>query len=391
MINFFVSKQRSNSIKVVNICNSKIGYQGNIGLRTAQILRNVIHKDNIISFSISRSIFKKNKNSFTYGILKNIPSLLNSIRVNIFQNFNSKYYDVLLFELFVLFYLKFIPLHEGDVIHIWEISPRIIKYLKKKKCKIILDVPIAPHNYRNEIKNELLTKFSKIQDRKIINNETFCFNNVDKIIVPSLFVKNEIIKYNVNENKVEIIPFGVKPDNFKKKLIDKKGIDYCLAGVLNKRKGVQYLLKAWESGNFSEDRLHLCGKLTPGIKNQIKTMSNNNNIILPGFIDTAEYFKKCDVYVFPSLMEGSSKSIYEAMNRSLPIICTKESGSIIKDGIEGFIIEKMSSKDILDKLLFFKNNNDVIASMGEKSKATVSKFTWDLYAKKIIDIYNNLD
>lgn len=391
MLKYFMSKQRSNSIKVVNICNSKIGYQGNIGLRTAQILRNVIYKNNIISFSISRSILKKNKNSFTYGILKNIPSLLNAIRVNIFQNFNSKYYDVLLFELFVLFYLKFIPLHEGDVIHIWEISPRIIKYLKKKKCKIILDVPIAPHNYRNEIKNELLTKFSKVQDKKIINNETFCFNNVDKIIVPSLFVKNEIIKYNVNEYKVEIIPFGVKPDNFKKIIIEKKGIDYCLAGVLNKRKGVQYLLKAWESGNFSEDRLHLCGKLTPGISNQIKTMSNNNNIILPGFIDTAEYFKKCDVYVFPSLMEGSSKSIYEAMNRSLPIICTKESGSIIKDGIEGFIIEKMSSKDILDKLLFFKNNNDMIASMGEKSKATVSKYTWDLYAKKIINIYNNLD
>ena len=242
MINFFLSKQRSNSIKVVNICNSKIGYQGNIGLRTAQILRNVIHKDNIISFSISRSIFKKNKNSFTYGILKNIPSLLNSIRVNIFQNFNSKYYDVLLFELFVLFYLRFIPLNEGDIIHIWEMSPRIITYLKKKKCKIILDVPIAPHNYRNEIKNELLTKFSKTQDKKVIDTEKFCFDNVDKIIVPSLFVKNEIIKYNVNENKVEIIPFGVKPDNYKKKFLnDKKGIDYCLAGVLNKRKGVQYL------------------------------------------------------------------------------------------------------------------------------------------------------
>ena len=117
-------------------------------------------------------------------------------------------------------------------------------------------------------------------------------------------------------------------------------------------------------------------------------MTNNNNIILPGFIDTAEYFKKCDVYVFPSLMEGSSKSIYEAMNRSLPIICTKESGSIIKHEKEGFIIEKMNSKDILDKLLFFKNNNYMIASMGKKSKSTVSKFTWDLYAKKIIDIYN---
>jgi len=390
MINFFsMFKQKNNSIKVVNICNSKIGYQGNIGIRTAHILRNLKHKDNIISFSISRSILKKNKKSFTYGVLKNIPSLLNSFRVYIFQNFNSKYYDVLLFELFVLFYLKFIALQEGDIIHIWEVSPRIIKYLKKKKCKIILDVPIAPHMYRNEIKNELLTKFSEKQDQKIINAEKFCFENVDKIIAPSSFVKREILKYKIIETKVDVIPFGVNVDSLEKNFVtSKKGIDYCIAGVLNNRKGIQYLLQAWEYGDFSEDRLHLCGKLTPGIRNQIKKMTNNNNIISPGFIDTAEYFKECDVYVFPSLMEGSSKSIYEAMNRSLPIICTKESGSIIKHGKEGFIIEKMNSKDILDKLLFFKNNNYMVANMGKKSKASVSKFTWDLYAKKIIDIYN---
>ena len=378
----------NNSLKVVNICNSKIGYQGNIGLRTAHILRNLENNDNIISYSISRSILKKSKNSFTYGILKNIPSLINYLRVYFFHNFNSKYYDVLLFEFFSLFYLRFIPLQEGTVIHLWEMSPRIIKYLKKKKCKIILDVPIAPYKYRNEIKNELLTKFSEKQNKKIIDNEKFCFDNVDKIIAPSIFVKKEILKYEINKNKVKVIPFGINNDNYKKNILNKKtGIDYCFAGILNNRKGVQYLLKAWESGNFLQDRLHLCGKLTPGIRKEIKLMTNNSNIILPGFVDTAEYFKNCDVYVFPSLMEGSSKSIFEAMNRSMPIICTYESGSIINDGKEGFIIEKMNTKDILDKLLIFKENYELIEIMGKKSKESVSKYTWDFYAKQIIDEY----
>jgi len=134
----------------------------------------------------------------------------------------------------------------------------------------------------------------------------------------------------------------------------------------------------------------LCGKITPEIKSQIDLISNNKNIITPGFIDTSEYFKNCDVYVFPSLMEGSSKSIYEAMNRSMPIICTNESGSIIEDGEHGFIIKKMNYNDILVKMSIFKNNKKLIEKMGSKSKLHVSKFSWQNYATNVINKYDQI-
>ena len=384
------SNKSFGSTKVINLCNSKIGYSGNIGLRTSHIIQKLKLQGNINSYSISRASFIKGKKTYTYGILKNVPSLLNYIRVNFYNSFDHKYFDIVLFEVFVLIYLRLIRLKKGDIIHLWEMSPRIIKYLKIKGCKIILDVPIAPHKYRNEIKDELLTKFSEEQNKRIIKNEYYCFKNVDGIIVPSIFVQSVLLTYGINEEKVEVVPFGVDVDSEKKTFKIKKGIDYCFAGVLNNRKGIQYLLKAWESGNFIEDRLHLCGKLTPGIKKQIHSMKNKFNIVLPGYIDTYKYFKNCDVYVFPSLMEGSSKSIYEAMNRSLPVICTHESGSIINDAEEGFLIEKMNTQDILRKMLLFKNEKNLIESMGAKSKTRVLKFTWAFYAENIINCYKKI-
>ena len=377
--------------KIINLCNSKIGVVGNIGLRTAFIINNLKAKQNISSFSISRGIIDENRQSYTYGVFKNIPSILNYIRVHFFKNFNHKYFDIFIFNFFVLLYLRFIKPNKNDVIHLWEMSPKIIKYLNNKGCKIILDVPIAPHIYRQEIENQLHPKFSSNQNKVILESEKFCFNNVDLIIAPSLFVKNEILKYGISESKLKVIPFGVTVDNFKKKFnLNKKGIDFCLAGVLNDRKGLSFLLKAWEIGDFSEDRLHLCGKITPEIKSQIDLISNNKNIITPGFIDTSEYFKNCDVYVFPSLMEGSSKSIYEAMNRSMPIICTNESGSIIEDGEHGFIIKKMNYNDILVKMSIFKNNKKLIEKMGSKSKLHVSKFSWQNYATNVINKYDQI-
>ena len=46
--------------KIINLCNSKIGVVGNIGLRTAFIINNLKAKQNISSFSISRGIIDEN-------------------------------------------------------------------------------------------------------------------------------------------------------------------------------------------------------------------------------------------------------------------------------------------------------------------------------------------
>tara|TARA_B100002019_G_scaffold281407_1_gene285420 strand:- start:11932 stop:13086 length:1155 start_codon:yes stop_codon:yes gene_type:complete len=377
--------------KIINLCNSKIGFTGNIGFRTSHIINELNSNKNYINYSISRDILNKNKRSFTYGLFKNIPSLLNYIRVNFFKNFNHKYYDILLFEFVVLFYLRFIKIKDFDIIHLWEISPKIIKFLLKRECKIVLDVPIAPHNYRNKIATQFSSKYSNSFDKKTINAEKFCYDSADVVIAPSKFVRNELLEYGINPNKIKIIPFGVKVDNYKKNFnYLSNSISFCIAGVLTYRKGIKYLLEAWESGLFKNDKLHLCGKIPPEIKKEIDSMNHNYNIIMPGFVDTYEYFKKCDVYVFPSLMEGSSKSIYEAMNRSMPIICTNESGSIILDNEEGFIIEKMNTQLLVDKMLFFRNNIDQISKMGLKSKQKISRFSWRLYSKKVIDVYNNL-
>ena len=51
-----------------------------------------------------------------------------------------------------------------------------------------------------------------------------------------------------------------------------------------------------------------------------------------------------DVFVFPSLFEGSAVVTYEALACGLPSVVTPEAGSVVRDGVEGFLV---APRDVL--------------------------------------------
>ena len=50
------------------------------------------------------------------------------------------------------------------------------------------------------------------------------------------------------------------------------------------------------------------------------------------------WMRQADVFVFPSLFEGSAVVTYEALASGLPCVVTAESGSVVRDGLEGFVV-----------------------------------------------------
>jgi glycosyltransferase involved in cell wall biosynthesis len=367
---------------IKNIVNSFIGKVGNIGLRTSYII-NELNDRNIKNNSYSRD---------NMGIFGHIPRILNAIRIYINIWFNHRIYDIWIFEKFFLYFDKDIN-DEKKVAHIWEHSPKIITHMKKNGYITILDIPIAP-TYTSKTLIEKYPNSIELHPHEAnAKMEQEAYLLADYLMAPSFFVKDEITKLGIDEKKIFIVPFGAELKNRYKKDYNKdynsNGIDYCFAGTINKRKGIEFLLEAWNDERFQNDRLHLCGRVFPEIEELLKKY-NFSNIITPGFIDIKEYFKKCDVYVFPSLLEGSSKSIYEAMSMSLPCIVTPNSGSVIQNNIDGFIIDIANSEIIREKMLEFKNNNSLIERMGNEAFKNIEKYSWKTYATNVCEIYKKV-
>ena len=94
--------------------------------------------------------------------------------------------------------------------------------------------------------------------------------------------------------------------------------------------------------------------------------------------------------MFPSLIEGSAKSVFEAMNFGLPVITTINSGSIIDNNKHGIICEICDSISLRNAMIYLKMNPSIRKKYGINAKNKVSNYTWDLYTKKVINIFDEI-
>ena len=83
----------------------------------------------------------------------------------------------------------------------------------------------------------------------------------------------------------------------------------------------------------------------------------------------------------------------QAMSCGLPLICTINSGGeeIIDNGVDGFVIPIRDHEKLEEKILKFYYNRELCIEMGKKAQIKVNKqFSWDLYGKNAISIYQSL-
>ncbi len=109
-------------------------------------------------------------------------------------------------------------------------------------------------------------------------------------------------------------------------------------GGITQRKGIKYLLEAWRLVRRPGWRLQLLGAL-PADAGPLRPLSDEVEWL--GRLPHAEVparMASADVFVFPSLFEGSAVVTYEAMACGLPCIVTAEAGSVVRHGRDGLIV-----------------------------------------------------
>jgi len=226
----------------------------------------------------------------------------------------------------------------------------------------------------------------------------------DGIIVPTSMEKRMLTELGVNPKKIHIIPMPVEIEKFRcangERFRRKYGLGsspiILFVGPKEYDKGAIHTLRAVSLVQkvVKDVALVACGPYTKAWLKEKKKLKGINLIDLPWINgrDKLEAFNACDVFVMPSRVEALGIVYLEAWASKKPVIGARVDPmpEIIKDGINGFLVDFGNVGELAEKILSLIRNSILRQEMGMNGWNSVQISNPKNVCDKIETIYQSV-
>jgi len=246
-------------------------------------------------------------------------------------------------------------------------------FFKKSRCALI-----HTHGYRADVLGILIAKLISLPVVStchgfisIDSNRSF-YNRLDRFILRffsgimavSEGIKEDLLRSGVKESLIEVLPnaidtggepakvyrrhFGDLPGQIREgdfvlgfvgRLSEEKGVKYLIeAMALIKHEGLPVKLLVIGEGPEEESLLELVERLNIG-----------DDVFFVGFQNEMEkWYPEIDVFVLPSLTEGTPMSLLEAMAAGVPVVASDVGGvpDIIQTSVNGMLVKPEKPEEL---------------------------------------------
>ncbi|KAF2955573.1 glycosyltransferase family 4 protein [Marinitoga sp. 38H-ov] len=259
--------------------------------------------------------------------------------------------------------------------------------------------------------------FSEKEKNKIYNYyyniEKKALKNVKQIIAVDTRIKEYLInEFKFPEEKIEVIYNFIDTDKFKviddiekNKLreelnIPKKSFIVLVPRRYVDKNGVIYAARAFKNMN---DNFYFIFIGRGPLKERVSDiLKNNKNARVLDNVDhdnIVKYYQVSDVVLIPSITtnegieEATSLSMLEGMACEKYVVCSNIGGmkEVIRDGVNGFLINQKSEKEIIKIINYIYQNSEKLSYIRSNAREyVVENHGYIQYINKLIKIYEKL-
>ncbi|MEN9203524.1 MAG: glycosyltransferase family 4 protein [Thermostichus sp. DG_1_5_bins_95] len=229
-----------------------------------------------------------------------------------------------------------------------------------------------------------------------------CLANYDRTIVFSETQREILVKLGVRGEQVVVIPNGVDVDKYSpgpSNLKQRLGLErvFVYQGRVSPEKNLEALLKAWKQSQMGEN----CGLLILGdgpLAKSLKPFYNaQHGIHWLGYVaeeqQRIEILRGADVFILPSLIEGLSLSLLEAMACGLAPVATDvgADGEVLMDGAGILLDPRRVTSDLQTLLPLLRDQREFTQLLGMKARQRVlERYTLSRNITQVEQLYREL-
>lgn len=240
----------------------------------------------------------------------------------------------------------------------------------------------------------LLTPLTRSLERQAIHLS-------DRVIAVSNTLKREVVSYySVNATRVNVIQNGIDLNEFDSTPAHQE-FEIGLAadtlmlyvGGSSPRKGLGTLLRALHKVKSQRFGLVVTGPGTTssyrGFSELIRELQLENRIVILPPLSREKLlslYQRCDVFVHPSLYEGLSLALLEAMASRLPIVASAIGSSVEALGSNGLLFPPGNERVLATCIELLLSDSTLRREYGNRVYQSVARYDWKRLAKE----YSNL-
>lgn len=198
---------------------------------------------------------------------------------------------------------------------------------------------------------------------------------------------------------ISVIPNGIDCEYFKP-LDNSAGssdkVVMVFVGRIAEQKGLAYLIQslpALRSRVSTPFVLNVVGDgpLRPNMEALAESLGVSDCVHFSGWVSQSQvrdWLQRADIFVLPSLMEGLSIALLQAMACGLPVVTGNVMGNreVVRNGQNGFLVPTCDTRAWVEALAPVIEGRELRLQMGRRSRELIAEYDWYTISRTYLQI-----
>lgn len=288
-----------------------------------------------------------------------------------------------------------------DIVHAWPMgSLQTLKTAQRLGIPTVLERPNCYTRYVYEaVQREcdrlgvvLPADHENAHKELVLKKEEEEYRLATKLLCPSDFVMKTFLDAGFPREQLARHQYGFDDAVFQpapENGPEKAGLTMLFVGLCSPKKGLHYALEAWmKSPARHGGRFLIAGEFLPAYAEKLRPMLADQSVKVLGHRkDVADLMRQSDVFVLPTVEEGSALVTLEARGSGCVLVVSEAAGAVCKHNVNALVHEVGDVEVLTRHITMLHQDRTLLNRLRAASLATIGEITWAAAGRVLVGIY----